>query len=70
MRKPARSGDDEALAALQRRVTDLESEVQECRRLNRRLAEITDLLQEVLLPAAAQDREALAAAVERLQRSL
>jgi hypothetical protein len=70
MRKSAGSADDEALAQLQRRVAELESEVQECRRLNRRLAEITDLLQEVLLPAAAQDREALDAAVERLQGSL
>jgi hypothetical protein len=50
---------------LQQRLRDLEAEVQECRQLNTRLAEVTDLLEQVLLPAAAQDPERLAAALEK-----
>jgi hypothetical protein len=55
---------------LQRRLHDLEAEVQECRQLNTRLAEVTDLLEQVLLPAAAQDQERLAAALEKYSHSL
>jgi hypothetical protein len=40
---------------LRRRVTELESEMQEARRLNRRLAELTDVVQELLVPLAQQD---------------
>ena len=35
------------------RVAELEDEVQECRQLNLRLAELTDVVQELLLPVAA-----------------
>lgn len=37
------------------RVQELEAEVQECRQLNMRLAELTDLVQELLLPVAQRD---------------
>lgn len=37
------------------RVKELEAEVQECRQLNMRLAELTDLVQELLLPVAQRD---------------
>ena len=40
---------------LQRRLLELEAEVQECRQLNVRLAEVTDLVEQLLLPAAARD---------------
>lgn len=43
------------LAALRRRVAELEGEVQECRRLNVRLAELTDIVQELLVPLAERD---------------
>lgn len=43
------------LAELRARVTELEQEVQECRRLNKRVAEVTDLVSEVLLPATHRD---------------
>lgn len=47
------------IAALRRRVTDLETEVQEVRQLSKRLAEITDVVAEVLLPAEDRDEERL-----------
>lgn len=52
-------------AALTRRVADLEAEVQECRQLNLRLAEICDVVMELLLPAAERDEAAIAAILER-----
>lgn len=47
------------LSALSKRVDKLEAEVQETRRFNRRLAEIADVVQEVLVPAAKRDDERL-----------
>ncbi len=44
-----------AVAQLRAAVSEVEEEVQEARRLNRRLAEITDVVQELLLPAAQRD---------------
>ena len=58
------------LANLQRRLETLETEVQECRQLNIRLAELTDLVEQLLLPAAARDEQKLAEAVERYTRTL
>jgi uncharacterized coiled-coil protein SlyX len=43
------------IEALRARAADLEREVQECRRLNRRLAEVVDVVEEVLIPAADRD---------------
>ena len=47
----------EGIDALRERVEELEDEVQECRQLNLRLAELTDVVQELLLPVAARDEE-------------
>jgi hypothetical protein len=47
------------VADLERRVATLEDEVQECRRLNQRLAEITDVVEELLLPADQRDEAVL-----------
>jgi hypothetical protein len=69
-RNSTRSVDDDAIAELRKRVSQLEAEMQESRRLNRRLAEMTDLLQELLLPAAKQDTTAIEAAVSRLNQAL
>lgn len=44
---------------LQDRVARLENEMQEAHRLNRRIAEVTDIVQEVLLPAADRDDDRL-----------
>jgi cell shape-determining protein MreC len=43
------------LGKLRRRVAALEDEVQENRRLNRRVAELLDLVEELLVPIAQRD---------------
>ncbi len=48
-----------------RRIEELEQEVTEARRLNRRIAELTDVVQELLVPVADRDDERLR---ERLDR--
>jgi hypothetical protein len=53
------------IVELRRRVRTLETEMQEARRLNRRLAELTDIVQELLLPVAQRDEEKLAASLEK-----
>lgn len=40
---------------LEDRVQELEGEVQECRQVNLRLAELTDVVAELLLPVAQRD---------------
>lgn len=51
-------------------LAELEDEMQEARRLNRRLAEITDIVQELLLPAAQRDEEMLRERLEKYAASL
>lgn len=51
----AASVDD--LARLRRRVKRLEDELQETRRLHRRLAELTDVVEELLVPLAQRDEK-------------
>jgi len=53
------------LSRLRQRITDLESEVQECRQLNLRLAEVTDLVSELLVVLADTDDPRVTAALER-----
>ncbi len=60
----------EGVEALRERVAVLEDEVQECRQLNLRLAELTDVVQELLLPVASRDEEKLARMLEAYSRSL
>ena len=55
---------------LRARVEELESEVQECRQLNLRLAELTDLVQELLLPVSARDESKVTELLERYSKSL
>ena len=66
----ARAVAGERLDALQQRLENLEAEVQECRQLNIRLAEVTDLVEQLLLPMAAQDQEKIAEAVEKYNRTI
>jgi flagellar biosynthesis/type III secretory pathway chaperone len=55
---------------LAERVATLEDEVQECRQLNLRLAELTDVVQELLLPVAQRDEQRIAEAVEKYSQGL
>ena len=66
----ARAVAGDRLDELQQRLEELQVEVQECRQLNIRLAEVTDLVEQLLLPMAAQDQEKIAAAAEKYTKSL
>jgi hypothetical protein len=58
------------IVRLAARVAELEEEVQECRQLNLRLAELTDLVQELLLPVAQRDEAKVAELTERYAQQL
>jgi cell division protein FtsB len=47
------------IGRLRRRIEEVEAEMQECRALNRRIAELTDIVQELLVPAARRDTDKL-----------
>jgi cell shape-determining protein MreC len=58
------------VAELREAVAELQEEMQEARRLNRRLAEITDIVEELLLPAAQRDETRLRERLESYASSL
>ncbi|WP_435768881.1 DUF6752 domain-containing protein [Nocardioides sp. SYSU DS0651] len=60
----------EQLAELEQRVAGLESEIAELRRHHLRLAEIADVVQELLVPMASRDETRIAEAIEKFQQSL
>ena len=53
---------------LEERVSRLEAEIQESRALNRRLADVVDLVAELLVPAMDRDDERVRAALERFEQ--
>ena len=55
---------------LEQRVSDLEADLAELRRHNLRLAELADVVQELLVPMASRDEAAIQRAIERFQESL
>jgi hypothetical protein len=55
---------------LAKRVEALEADVQELRRHNVRLAEIADVVQELLVPLASRDQERIDEAIEKFSQSL
>jgi hypothetical protein len=59
-----------ALESLNARVTALEDEVRECRRQQLRLAELTDLVQELLLPLSQRDQAKVDELLERYSAQL
>lgn len=59
-----------AIERLEERVADLEADLTELRRHQLRLAEIADVVQELLVPMASRDEAAIRAAIERFQESL
>jgi hypothetical protein len=52
------------------RIEELEAAVEENRNLNLRVAELVDLVQELLIPVASQDKDKIEAALAEFQRSL
>ena len=66
-RVPAQSRVVEELTA---RVTSLEEEVRECRRQQLRLAELTDVVQELLLPLSQRDQAKVDELLERYTAQL
>jgi hypothetical protein len=58
------------IADLRKRVSLLENEVQELRQLNKRLAEVTDVVAEILLPAAQRDDDRLQELLARYETNL
>lgn len=58
------------MQALEQRVADLEADLTEVRRHNLRLAEIVDVVQELLVPMADRDEEKVREAIARFQESL
>lgn len=65
LQRGRRPESDDRVAELERRVDELAVEVQECRQLNLRLAEITDVVQELLLPVSLQDEQRVADLLDR-----
>ena len=59
-----------SVADLERRVEELEAEVQECRAVNLRVAELVDVVTELLVPLAQGDEEKVQALLERYHGSL
>ena len=55
---------------LEERVADLEADVAEMRRHNVRLAELADVVQELLVPMASRDEAKIQEAIARFQESL
>ena len=55
---------------LENRVRVLEAEVQENRALNRRIAELTDVVGELLLPVADQDEAKIAEVLAAYRKSI
>ncbi len=56
--------------SLKRRVAALEEEVQECRATNLRVAELTDLVTQLLVPLVRGDSDEALEILERYHRSL
>ncbi len=55
---------------LEQKVADLEADLAEMRRHNLRLAELADVVQELLVPMANRDEAAVQQAIARFQESL
>lgn len=63
-------GSRRAVRELEQRVADLEADVAEMRAHNVRLAEIADVVQELLVPMASRDEATVQRAIARFQESL
>jgi hypothetical protein len=70
VRRGRSSEQDEVLRSVLARLAAVEEAVQENRRLNQRLADVVDVVTEVLVPAVDRDDERMRAALARLTRVL
>lgn len=71
LRRVARGAVDRSpLGELVRRVEALESEIEELRQQNLRLAEIADVVQELLVPLSSRDQAKVDAAIEKFSQGL
>jgi hypothetical protein len=71
MRTPLRKRVARVLVgSLYERIEELEGAVQENRNLNLQVAELIDLVQELLIPIASQDEDKIDAAIAKFQESL
>lgn len=61
---------NEQIARLRSRIATLEEEMQESRQLNRRLAELTDVVEELLIPISQRDEEKIREHLDRYSASL
>ena len=57
-------------AQLEQRVSDLEADMSEMRQHNLRLAEIADVVQELLIPMTSRDEAKVQEAIEQFNKSL
>ena len=55
---------------LEQRVADLEADLTEMRRQHLRLAELADVVQELLVPLASRDQARIDEAIEKFSKSL
>jgi prefoldin subunit 5 len=62
--------DRSPVGELVRRVEALESEIEELRQQNLRLAEIADVVQELLVPLSSRDQAKVDAAIEKFSKGL
>lgn len=70
VKKVLRQISPQRISDLERRVADLEEDLAASRRHNMRLAELVDVVQELLIPLSSRDEEAAAEAIERFRKSL
>jgi hypothetical protein len=59
-----------SLRGLRKRVAVLEQEVQECRQVNIRVAELCDVMMELLLPVAERDEKAITELLDRYREGV
>lgn len=57
-------------SSLRKRIRALEQEVQECRRVNLRVAELCDVMMELLLPVAERDEKAITDLLDRYREGV
>lgn len=70
MRKILRVVGGSERAELRARIAELEADVQDLRRHHVRLAELVDVVQELLVPLSSRDQDRIDEAIENFARSL